>query len=67
MNRTMRGMMRETMSPRMNSAVAHTVSCEAAESALVSENCKVSNFSLAAFASAVLLCVGIVVYALLTA
>ena len=63
----MNGMMRETMSPVMNSTVAHTASCDAAEPALVSENCKVSSFSLAAFAGTLLLCVGIVVYALLTA
>ena len=70
MNKMMRGTMKEMMNPMMSPAVANTASlasCEAEESALVSENCKVSNFSLAAFASGMLLCVGIIVYALLTA
>jgi|GEM_PF-3907828 len=70
MNGTMNRTMKEMMNPMMNPTMANTASvasCEAAEPALVSENCKVSNFSLVTFASSLLLCVGIIVYALLTA
>lgn len=67
MNQTMNGMMRESMSPVMNAKMVRTDSCEVEQGALVSENCKVSSFSLIAFAGTLLLCVGIVVYALLTA
>ena len=70
MNGTMNRTMKEMMNPMMNSTMASTASvatCEMAEPALVSENCKVSNFSLVAFAGSVLLCVGIIVHALLTA
>lgn len=39
---------------------------EKKEEALVAENCNASGFSLAAMAGGILMCVGILVYALLT-
>ena len=39
---------------------------EEQEEALVAENCNASGFSLAAMAGGILMCIGIVVYALLT-
>ena len=66
MNRTMKEMMTPVMQSTVNTISTKTVSCEAIEPALVSENCKSSAFSLAAFAGSVLLCVGIIVYALLS-
>ena len=70
MNGTMNRSMQEMMNPIMHSAQgtisAKKSSFEMGESPLVAENCKTSGFSLAAFAGSVLLCVGIIVYALLT-
>ena len=63
----MNRMMGDAMNTMMNSTMMNTASFEAGEGALVSENCKVSNFSLVAFAGGILLCAGIIVYALLTA
>ena len=70
MNGTMNRSMQEMMTPIMHSThgtvSAKKSSCEMGEPALVAENCKASGFSLAAYAGSVLLCVGIIVYALLT-
>ncbi len=66
MNRTMKEMMTPMMVSNVNTIAANSASCEAVEPALVAENCKTSGFSLAAFAGSVLLCLGIIVYALLT-
>ena len=70
MNGTMNRTMKEMMTPVMQSAVStvstKSVACEAIEAGIVAENCKGSGFSLAAFAGSVLLCLGIIVYALLT-
>ena len=73
MNRMMNGTMKEMMNvrtPIMTSTAATnstSAPCEAAQPALISETCHASSFSLAAFAGSVLLCLGILVYAILTA
>lgn len=66
MNRTMKEMMTPVMQSAVNTVSTKSVACEAIEAGIVSENCKGSGFSLAAFAGSVLLCLGIIVYALLT-
>ena len=66
MNRTMKEMMTPVMQSAVSTASAKPIACEAIEAGIVSEDCKASGFSLAAFAGSVLLCLGIIVYALLT-
>ena len=69
----MNGMMKEMMTPMMHSTMntapqqKSNLSCETADAEIVSEKCRGSAFSLATFAGSILLCVGIIVYALLTA
>ena len=66
MNRTMKEMMTPVMQSAANGVSMKSITCEAIEAGLLSENCKGSGFSLAALAGSVLLCLGIIVYAILT-
>ncbi|MBO5939407.1 MAG: hypothetical protein J6Q82_07960 [Clostridia bacterium] len=66
MNQTMKGMVTPMMQSKVNTISTNAAACEAIEPALVAENCKASAFSLATFAGSVLLCLGIIAYALLT-
>ena len=65
MNRTMKETMKETMNCSLKASM-RPVSYEGDE-AVVSENCNFSAYSMAAVAGGILLCIGIVLYALLTA
>ena len=67
MNQTMKEMMTPMMQSAMNKIQVKAIPCEAVEAGVISEECRGAGFSLAAFAGSVLLCLGIIVYALIGA
>ena len=66
MNGTMKRTSYDAYFKSYEAPLAYEIYKEKKEEALVAENCNASGFSLAAMAGGILMCVGIVVYALLT-
>ena len=66
MNGTMKRTSYDSYFKSYEAPKAYEVYKESAEEKLVSETCHTSAFSLAAMAGGILMCVGIVVYALIT-
>ncbi len=66
MNGTMKTTKYENYFKSYEAPKAYEIYDEKEEDALVSENCNASGFSLAAMAGGILMCIGIVIYALLT-
>ena len=66
MNGTMKRANYETYFKNYEAPKAYEIYEEKEEDALIAENCNASGFSLAAVAGSILMCIGFVIYALLT-
>ena len=66
MNGTMKRASYETYFKSYEAPKAYEIYEEKKEEALVAENCNVSGFGLASMAGGILMCIGMIVYAILT-